>query len=84
MLIPQKLPFKVKVVLYVAFCSIHGFLYGTLYAPAHAIMMNFNFEQTVAWILTGIKWDITHGISNTVLGTLLIMPIVKVLDSIDK
>lgn len=83
MLIPQKLPSNVKAVLYIVFCSLHGFLYGTLYAPAQAIMFGYSFEQTIAWILVGLRWDITHGISNALLG-LLIIPIVKALNLVDK
>ncbi len=79
MIIPQKLNFKVKTVLYIAVCSIHGFLYGVLYAPVQAIMFGYDFKTTVAWVITGLPWDLVHGISNAICA-LLIPVIIKALN----
>ena len=78
MLIPQKTPSKIKPFIYMAVCALHGFLYGTLYAPFQALVFGFNLEATIAWIIAGIPWDIAHGIGNF-FGGLLIMPIITVL-----
>ena len=71
MLIPRKLPVKVRCVLYPALCSLHGFAFGILYAPAQALIYGYNFEQAVAWVAAGFPFDIIHGISNLAAGTLI-------------
>lgn len=78
MLLPKKMPAKIKPVVYMLVCALHGFLFGILYAPAQAIMFGLNFEGTIAWIIAGLPFDITHGISNFFCG-LLIVPIIAVL-----
>lgn len=84
MLIPKSLPERIKTVLYIAFCALHGFLFGTLYAPAQALMFGLDLKGTLAWIATGFYFDLLHGIGNLILGTLLIYPIVKILKHTDK
>lgn len=74
MLIPKKIPKKWAAIVYPAVCSLHGFLYGILYAPSQALMFEYNFQQTVLWILKGIPYDIIHGVSNLIMGT-LVLPI---------
>ena len=83
MLIPKKIPNKAKPIVYSAVCSLHGFLYGVLYAPAQALIFGLDFEATLTWIATGIPFDITHGISNFICG-LLICPIISILSKAEK
>ena len=78
MLLPQTMPLKIQPVVYMLVCSAHGFLYGTLYAPAQAIMYGLNFKGMIAWIIAGLPFDCVHGISNFICG-LLIMPIISAL-----
>jgi len=78
MLLPKKIPAKIKPIVYMVLCALHGFLFGILYAPAQAIMFGLNFEGTIAWIVAGLPFDLIHGISNFFCG-LLIMPIIAVL-----
>ena len=59
-------------------CAAHGFLFGTLYAPAQAILFGLDFKGMVAWIVAGFPWDCIHGVSNFFCG-ILIMPIVSIL-----
>lgn len=66
-----------------AVCSLHGFLYGTLYAPFQAIMFGLSFKGMITWIIAGLPFDAVHGVSNLILG-ILILPIVKVLKSAEK
>jgi len=74
MLLPRKMPSWLACILYPLVCSLHGFAYGTLYAPAQALLFGFNFEQTIAWIISGIPFDIIHGISNLFTG-MLVLPL---------
>lgn len=76
MLLPKKMPKRIEGIVYMTVCSLHGFLYGVLYAPSQALMFGYNFEQTLAWIATGMPFDIIHGISNFVCG-IMIIPIAK-------
>ena len=78
MLLPTKMLPKLKPVIYMIVCSAHGFLFGTLYAPAQAILYGLNFKSMIAWIIAGLPWDCVHGISNFICG-LLIMPIISIL-----
>ena len=78
MLLPRKMPKGVKAVVYPAVCALHGFAFGVLYAPAQAIMFGLNGEQTLAWILSGLGFDLIHGIGNLAVG-LLILPLSELL-----
>ncbi len=78
MLLPKNIPTKIRPLVYMALCASHGFLYGTLYAPAQALLFGMDFRATVAWIIAGLPWDIMHGISNFFCG-ILIVPIITIL-----
>lgn len=78
MLLPTNMPRKVSIFVYSVICSLHGFAYGTLYAPAQALMFGLDFEGMVAWIIAGFPFDIIHGISNLAFG-FLIVPLYEVL-----
>ena len=83
MLLPQNMPKKVKPIVYMIVNAGHGFLYGTLYAPAQAILFGLNFEKTIAWIAAGLPWDFVHGVSNFICG-MLIVPIINVLQRLER
>ena len=76
MLLPQDMPRKVQPIVYMVVCAVHGFLFGTLYAPAQAILYGLSFQGMIAWIIAGLPWDFVHGVSNFFCG-MLIVPIVK-------
>lgn len=78
MLLPSNLPKVQQAAIYIAVCAAHGFLYGTLYAPAQALLFGLDFKGMIAWIVSGLPWDAVHGIGNLVCG-LLIMPIISIL-----
>ena len=78
MLIPQKIPDKIAMVVYPLICAFHGIIFGTLYAPFNAILMGFNFEQMMTWIVTGFTFDIIHCVGDFIAG-LLILPVSKLL-----
>ena len=64
MLIPARLPLKKAKFIYPAVGFLHGILFGTLYAPAQMLFFGFSFKQTIAWIITGLPWDLVHGLGN--------------------
>ena len=85
MLIPQRLPQKAKNVLYIAVCALHGYMFGLLYAPSQVLLFfDGDFSRMIPWIIKGIPADITHGTSNLILGTLIILPAVKILKLTNK
>ena len=83
MLIPQSIPTKVACVVYPIVCALHGLAYGTLYAPAQALMFGFKFEQTITWIVSGLPFDALHGVGNFFAG-MLIVPLSKTLKKLTK
>ena len=83
MLLPRNMPRKIAPIVYMVVCSLHGFLYGVLYAPAQALIMNFTFKQTLAWIASGFAFDIAHGVSNLVCG-ILIVPLINAIRTAEK
>ena len=78
MLLPRNMPKRAKYIVYPAVCCIHGLAFGTLYAPAQAIMFGMNFEMTIAWIISGLPFDLIHGIGNLFAG-ILVVPLSELL-----
>ncbi len=72
MLLPQHMPKAVACVVYPLVCGAHGLAFGALYAPAQALMFGLNVEQTIAWIVAGLPFDITHAVSNVAVGCLIV------------
>ena len=77
------LPKKTNRFVYMLVCSSHGFLFGTLYAPAQAIMYGLSFQGMIAWIIAGLPYDCIHGISNFFTG-LIILPVASLLKRADR
>lgn len=82
MILPTNIPKKAQPVVYMIVCALHGFLYGTLYAPTQALLYGLDFDKTIAWIMAGLPWDFTHGVSNFFCG-ILIMPLVTILRKLE-
>ena len=78
MLLPKNMPKKIRPIVYMGVCAVHGFLFGTLYAPAQALLYGMSFQGMIAWIIAGLPWDFIHGVSNFFCG-LLIVPLISVL-----
>ena len=83
MLLPKQMSKKIRPLVYMVVCAMHGFLFGTLYAPAQALLYGLSFEGMIAWIIAGLPWDFIHGVSNFICG-LLIMPIVSILRRLER
>ncbi len=78
MVLPRSMSKKAACIVYPIVCCLHGLAFGTLYAPAQALMMHLSFKATLAWIVTGLPWDLVHGIGNLAVG-LLILPLSELL-----
>lgn len=83
MLLPKRIPEKIKPIAYMVICALHGFLYGILYAPCQALIMGLDFKGMLVWIGAGLYFDLIHGISNFFCA-LLVIPIVKILKITEK
>lgn len=83
MLLPKKMPLWLSAAVYPIVCGLHGLAFGTLYAPAQALLFGYSFKQTVAWIVSGFPFDIIHAVSNFCAG-LLILPLTKLLRKLNK
>ena len=82
MLLPKRMPHKVGAVVYPIVCALHGLAFGTLYAPAQAILFRLNFQQMLAWIASGFYWDVVHAVGNLAVG-LLIVPLTILLKKLN-
>lgn len=78
MLLPRNMPAKTAAFVYPIVCALHGLAFGTLYAPAQAIMYGMSFKATVAWIVAGLPFDLIHCLGNLAAG-FLVLPLSKVL-----
>lgn len=83
MLIPKKLNGKKLMIISAVICSLHGLLFGTLYAPAQALLFNLDFKGMITWIIAGLPYDAIHGLSNLVCG-LLIVPMSEIMKKSEK
>ncbi|MDO4620078.1 MAG: hypothetical protein Q4B09_05580 [Lachnospiraceae bacterium] len=83
MLLPKKMNPKIAPIVYMCVCAAHGFLFGTLYAPAQALLFGLSLKGMIAWIIAGLPWDMVHGVSNFFCG-ILIEPIIYILKNAEK
>ena len=83
MLLPRSMSRRAKLIVYPLVCALHGFAFGALYAPAQALFFGFDFRQTVAWIITGLPFDLVHGVANLFTG-MLTLPLSELLSKLLK
>lgn len=83
MLLPVNMPKKKAVPVYMIVCSLHGLLFGTLYAPAQAIFFGLSFKGMITWIIAGLPFDAVHAAGNLAAGT-LIVPLSSLLLRLEK
>ena len=81
MLLPRSMPKKVACVVYPIVCALHGLAFGTLYAPAQALMFGLSGKQIIAWIVAGLPWDALHAVGNLCAG-MLILPLTAMLNKL--
>ncbi len=78
MLLPKNMPHQIALFVYPFVGGLHGMLFGTLYAPAQALLFGLNFKQMLIWISAGLYWDAVHAIGN-ITACLLCAPLIKIL-----
>jgi energy-coupling factor transport system substrate-specific component len=83
MLLPRRMPKGVAVPAYMLLGGLHGIAYGILYAPAQAFFFKMSFQMTVAWVLSGIPFDILHAVGNLAACT-LVLPLTTLLQRLEK
>lgn len=83
MLLPKRMPRWVAMIVYPIVCALHGFAFGIIYAPGQALMYGFSFEQTLAWIASGLPFDIIHGVSNIFTG-MMVLPLSELMKKLLK
>lgn len=81
--LPKKMPKWLAMIVYPVVCALHGLCYGVLCAPMQALLFHLNWEGTLAWIATGLTFDVIHGIGNFVTG-LLIVPFVALINRLNQ
>lgn len=81
--LPRNMPKPVAVPVYMLAGGLHGILFGTLYAPAQALLFHLNFEKTIAWILAGLPWDAVHAAGNLAACTLAV-PMIELLKRLER
>lgn len=83
MILPKNMPAKIAVPVYMGVCALHGLCFGTLYAPAQAIMYGLSWKGMFAWIVAGLPFDAIHAAGNLVVGA-LILPLSRTLTKLEK
>ncbi len=83
MLLPRDTVEKGRVIPCMLLCGLHGLLFGTLYAPAQAVMFGLDFKGMIAWIIAGLPWDAVHCAANFTLGS-LIVPLARIIKLADR
>ena len=83
MLLPVNMSKRTSYIVYPVVCALHGLAFGTLYAPAQAIMFHLNFKGMISWIIAGLPYDCIHCAGNFVAG-FLIVPLSGVLNKLNK
>ena len=83
MVLPRSMSKRAACIVYPLVCCLHGLSFGTLYAPANALIMHLSFKATLAWIVSGLPWDLVHGIGNLVFG-FLVLPLSELLKKLNR
>ncbi len=84
MLLPRKMPKWAAMIAYPALCSFHGFAFGTLCTPLTGLLLGFDFDAMLAWIVSGfLSFDVIHGIGNLFMG-ILVYPLSELLKKLLK
>ena len=81
MLVPKSAPRVVKGVVYPIINLCHGLLFGALNAPLYAIAYGMGFDGMLAWIASGLGFDLLHAAGNFAFG-FLILPLSELLQSL--
>lgn len=83
MLIPKNIKPNAARIVYPAVCALHGFAFGTIYAPGQALLYGYDLKMTLAWIVTGLGFDVIMGVSNIFCG-MLVYPLSQTLFKLER
>ena len=83
MLLPRRMKPALAAAVYIGVCTLHGLLFGVLYAPLYALLAHLTREGMLAWIAAGFYFDILHAAGNFAAG-FLILPMIKLLLKLEK
>ncbi len=83
MLLPRRMKPAVAAATYIGVCTLHGLLFGVLYAPLYALLARLTLEGMLTWIAAGFYFDLLHAAGNFAAG-FLILPLVKLLLKLEK
>ena len=83
MLLPRRMSPRVAAVVYVLLGGLHGICYGILYAPAQALFFKMSFSMTLAWVFSGIPFDVLHALGNAAACT-LVLPLTRILRRLER
>ena len=73
---------SLNTLLWSSISGIYGFITGVLYIPLYFISGGVTFA--VSWWVSGITYDIVHGISNFILSIILFKPLVQLMFKLKK
>ena len=76
-LIVYKIKHSTNVFLWASLSGVFGFVMGALYIPLYII--SGNTTVAISWWVSGIPYDIVHGISNFILCSILFIPLSKLM-----
>ncbi len=83
LLLPRRMPSGLAAVIYVLLGALHGLAYGILYAPAQALFFKMDLKMTLAWIASGVPFDILHAVGNAAACT-LVLPLCRLLRRLER
>lgn len=83
MLLPRNMPRGRAALVYPLVCALHGLAFGTLYAPAQALLFGLSWRGMLAWILAGLPWDCVHALGNLA-AACLILPLSSLLHRMNR
>ena len=83
LLLPKNMPKGVCMIVYPLVCALYGLCYGTLYAPAQALLFGLDFSGMIAWIIAGLPFDFIHAGGNLVAG-LLVLPLTNLIKKLHR
>ncbi len=79
MLVPIRINFNSRVIIYIVAVTLHGLLFGILYMPVQAIF-DSDIHYLVSWWVSGFIYsDIYHALGNCIFGILLIPVLIPLL-----
>ena len=83
MLLPRRMPKWLAAACYMLLGGLHGIAYGVLYAPAQALLFKMDLQMTLAWIASGLVFDILHAAGNFA-ACALVLPLSNLLFKLEK